>query len=96
MSDLDHVIEIGPRIIFNLYESEDKNFRFRLGVPLRTAYATDFRHTRNIGLVFSPYLQVRYFTSGWESAISLGPMWADETYHDYFYEVAPQHNTFCI
>jgi len=93
MSDLDHIIEIGPRIIFNLYESEDKNFRFRLGVPLRTAYATDFGHTQNIGLVFSPYLQARYFFTGWESAISLGPMWADETFHDYFYEVAPHNVT---
>ena len=91
MTDLDDIIEIGPRMLFNLYESEDKNLRFRVGVPLRTAYATDFSHTENIGFVFSPYLQIRYFTSGWESAVSLGPMWANESYHDYFYEVAPQY-----
>ena len=93
MSDLNHIIEIGPRILFNLYESDDKNLRFRLGLPLRTAYATDFSHTENIGVVFSPYLQARYFTTGWESAISFGPMWANEEYHDYFYEVAPRYTT---
>ena len=93
MSDLDNIIEIGPRVLFNLYESDDKNLRFRLGIPLRTAYATDFRRTENVGLVFSPYLQARYFSTGWESAISIGPMWANEAYHDYFYEVAPQYVT---
>jgi outer membrane scaffolding protein for murein synthesis (MipA/OmpV family) len=93
MTNLDNVIEVGPRILFNLYESEDKNFRFRFAAPLRTAYATDFRDTENIGFIFSPYLQVRYFTSGWESAVSLGPMWANELYHDYFYEVAPKYVT---
>lgn len=93
MSDLDNIIEIGPRILFNLYDSDDKNLRFRLGVPLRTAYATDFRQTKDVGLVFSPYLQARYFTAGWVSAISFGPMWASEAYHDYFYEVAPQYVT---
>ena len=87
MKDLDHIIEIGPRILLNLYVSEDKNFRLRFGLPLRTAFATDFNYTKNIGLVLSPYLQVRYFTSGWESAISFGPMWANESYHNYFYEV---------
>lgn len=93
MRDLEHIIEIGPRILFNLYESDDKNLRFRLGVPLRTAYATDFRGTENIGLVFSPYLQASYFAKGWVSSISFGPMWANEEYHDYFYEVAPQYVT---
>jgi outer membrane scaffolding protein for murein synthesis (MipA/OmpV family) len=93
MTDLANIIEIGPRIQFNLYQSKDKNLRFRFAAPLRTAYATDFSHTENIGLVFSPYLQLRYFTSGWESAVSVGPMWASEEYHDYFYEVAPQYVT---
>lgn len=93
MTDLGNIIEVGPRILVNLYESADKNLRLRFAAPLRTAYATDLEHTENIGLVFAPYLQLRYFTSGWESSVSLGPMWADEEYHDYFYEVAPQYET---
>jgi len=93
MTDLANVIEVGPRIQFNLFQSEDKNLRIRFAAPLRTAYATDFEHTQNIGLVFSPYLQLRYFNTGWESSVSLGPMWADEEYHDYFYEIAPQYVT---
>ena len=93
MSDLGHIIELGPRIQFKLYQSEDKNTRVRLAIPLRTALATNFNNTENIGLVFSPYLQFRHFKAGWESAVSIGPSWASEEYHDYFYEVKPQYAT---
>jgi outer membrane scaffolding protein for murein synthesis (MipA/OmpV family) len=93
MVDLANVIEVGPRIQFKLYQSEDKNLRLRLAVPLRTALATNFTKTESIGLVFSPYLQLRYFKAGWESAFSIGPSWASEEYHDYFYEVKPQYAT---
>ena len=93
MSDLGHIIEFGPRVQFKLYQSQDNNIRIRFALPLRTAYATDFNHTENIGWVFSPYLQFRYFKTGWESAFSIGPVWSTEQYHDYFYEVTPQHST---
>ncbi len=92
MPDIDAIIELGPRIQFNLYESDNKNLRFRLGLPFRAAVATDIGHTKAIGWVFSPYLQLRYY-SGWESAISIGPVWASEEYHDYFYEVASEYAT---
>jgi len=92
MSDLDPVIELGPRIQFNLYQSVDTNLRFRFAVPLRTAIATDINHTQEIGWIFSPYFQLRYF-SGWETALSIGPVWASEEYHDYFYEVAAEFST---
>ena len=93
MTDLGHILELGPRVQFKLYQSQGKNIRIRFALPLRTAYATDFNRTENIGWVFSPYLQFRYFKSGWESAISVGPVWASEQYHDYFYDVAPQYST---
>ena len=93
MTDLGHIIEVGPRIQYNLYQSEDKNLRFRFALPLRTAFATDFSRTENIGWVLSPYLQLRYFNNGWESAISAGPTWSNEEYNNYFYKVAPQYAT---
>lgn len=93
MTDLDPIIELGPRVEFKLYQSDDKNIRFRFAMPLRAAFATDISNTEAIGWVFSPYLQVRYFNSGWETAVSIGPVWASEEYHDYFYEVAPQYAT---
>lgn len=93
MTDLDPILELGPRVEFKLYQSDDKNVRFRFAMPLRAAFATDLSHTQSIGWVFSPYLQLRYFNTGWETAVSVGPVWASEEYHDYFYEVAPQYAT---
>jgi len=93
MTDLDPIIELGPRVEFKLYKSDDENIRFRFALPLRAAFATDLSHTESVGWVFSPYVQLRYFNSGWETAVSLGPVWASEEYHDYFYEVAPQYAT---
>lgn len=93
MTDLANIIEVGPRIQYNLYQSQDKNFRFRFSLPLRTGFATDFIRTENIGWVLSPYLQLRYFNSGWESAFSIGPTWADKEYNSYFYKVDPQYAT---
>ena len=89
MDNLNAVIELGPRLQFSLYESEDKNLRLRFALPVREAF--EFGKFQDIGWVFSPYLQLRYFTSGWESALSMGPVWASEAYHDYFYQVAPQY-----
>ena len=93
MTDLDPIIELGPRVEFKLYKSDDDNIRLRFALPLRAAFATDLSHTENIGWVFSPYVQLRYFNTGWETAVSVGPVWASEEYHDYFYEVAPQYAT---
>ena len=93
MFNLGHIIEVGPRVQYKLYQSKDNNVRFRFALPLRAAFATDFNNTENIGLVFAPYLQLRYFNTGWESAFSLGPIWANEEYHDYFYEVESQYAT---
>jgi len=92
MPDLNPVFELGPRLQFDLYTSQDQSLRVRAALPLRMAIATDISHTRNVGLVFSPYLQVRYY-SGWETALSLGPIWASESYHDYYYQVDPEFAT---
>lgn len=91
MNNLDAVIELGPRLKLSLYQSEDKNFRLRFALPLREAY--ELGELTSIGWVFSPYLELRYFQSGWETSAAAGPVWASEKYHDYFYQVDPQYAT---
>lgn len=90
MPDLNPVIELGPRAQFDLYSSQDESLRIRAALPLRMAIATDINHTQNIGLVLSPYLQIRFY-AGWETSLSLGPIWANESYHDYYYQVDPEY-----
>lgn len=93
MSDLDSILEIGPRIQWKLYESQNKNFRVRCALPFRKAFASDLNSVDTVGWVIAPYMQVRYFKTGWESAFSAGPLWGSESYHDYFYSVKPENAT---
>ena len=84
MPDLDALLEVGPRFQWFLYQSDDKRLRLRLGAPVRLA--VNLSEGGNEGWFFAPYLQVRYY-SRMETALSIGPMWASEKYHDYFYQV---------
>jgi len=90
MPDLDALLEVGPRFQWFIYESDDQRLRFRFGAPVRVAI--NLSNAENEGWFFAPYFQIRYFST-METAFSIGPMWASEKYHDYFYQVDPQFAT---
>ncbi len=90
MPDLDALLEVGPRFHWFIYESNDHRLRFRFGAPVRMAI--NLSNAENEGWIFAPYFQVRYF-SIMETAFSVGPMWASEKYHDFFYQVDSQFAT---
>ncbi|MFV2061209.1 MAG: MipA/OmpV family protein [Gammaproteobacteria bacterium] len=92
MPDLKAVVEIGPRLMFYPYTSSDKRFRIRIALPVRLAIATNVIETNTIGGTFSPYIQFRFFNYV-ETAITIGPYWATEKYHDTFYQVDTQYVT---
>lgn len=92
MPDLYPVFEVGPRAQFKLYSNAQDTLQLRLAIPLRLAIATDIRHNRSLGPVLSPYLQLRY-NRQWSLSLSAGPLFAGETYHDYYYQVDPQYAT---
>jgi len=92
MPNLNAIIEIGPRLLFYPYTSDDESFQIRIGLPLRAAVATRIVETEFIGGTFSPYIQFRHY--GYNTTIfSIGPFWATEQYHDYFYQVDPEFVT---
>ena len=86
MEDLHPVIELGPRAQVTLYQSEKSDFWVRASFPIRAAIASDFKDTRSVGWVFSPYIQV-HINHKRDADFSIGPMWASEEFHDYVYEV---------
>lgn len=90
MPDLDAILEAGPRLQYYLWHSKDQRLRLRLAAPLRMA--VNLSELENEGFLFAPYFQVRYY-SFMETALSLGPMWASEKYHDYYYQVDSQYAT---
>lgn len=90
MPDLDAILEVGPRLQWFMWESDDQRLRLRLGAPIRLAI--NLSDAGNEGWFFSPYFQVRYY-SNMETALSIGPMWASEKFHDYYYQVDSQYAT---
>ncbi len=96
MPDLDATLEVGPVLEITLARDRkiDYNYRFRLRLPARAAFATDVIHWSYIGWVFYPHLALDLrpeFAGGrWNLGFAAGPLYATRKYNDYFYSVAPQ------
>jgi len=92
MPDLNPVVEIGPRLVFDPYSNKNKSFRIQFALPLRMAIATNIVETQTLGWTFAPYMQFRFINYA-NTALTIGPYWATDKYHDYFYQVVPQYAT---
>jgi MipA family protein len=97
MPDLDPTLEFGPSLRWLWWMSEDRDSTLTLYLPLRSVLATDFSHSQSIGWVFAPHVtyDVQNFGpgGGWNFGVSLGPLYATEKYHDYYYQVSPEFAT---
>jgi outer membrane scaffolding protein for murein synthesis (MipA/OmpV family) len=90
MPDLDAILEVGPRFQWHLWESQDHRLRLRFAAPIRAAI--NLSDAGNEGWFFAPYFQIRYYST-METAFSIGPMWASEKFHDYYYQVDSAYAT---
>ena len=90
MPDLDPTFQLGPRAEFLLYQSEDRRFQLLAGLPVRKAIVVSKDSLREIGWVFSPYLEWSYINK-WTTNLTIGPIWTSDDFHRYFYEVEPQY-----
>lgn len=96
MPDLWPTGEIGPSLDLRLWQDEARRHLWSLRLPLRAVFATDLTDVRDAGVLFAPHLDYRGPTPGaaeWRTNISIGPLFASERYHAYFYEVAPAYAT---
>jgi outer membrane protein len=97
MPDLDPTLEIGARLDITLLRKPDRRIEVTLGLPVRTVIASDFSHSKNIGWVFGPQLNVDFRDiwpgEGWNLGLAAGPLYGDRRYHNYFYGVAPAFAT---
>jgi outer membrane scaffolding protein for murein synthesis (MipA/OmpV family) len=96
MSDLDPTFEIGPSLEIQLWEGQTKE-QLTLALPLRAAVATNLSHFKNIGWVFAPHLDLKLPVFGAKDNgildFTLGPLYASNKYHDYYYAVGPVFKT---
>ena len=96
MPDLDFAFEAGPMLEVNLWREPIKKQRIALQLPLRAVVVSDFRRFDDAGWIFAPRIlwQAPYFQPGdLDIDVTLGPLFASDSYHDYYYRVQPQYAT---
>lgn len=97
MPSLDYTLEAGPMAIFHLWENQERTFELTFECPFRESFATDLSYIKPVGFITVPYFNFIFKprSPGWtfDAEFSIGPMFADQKYHDRFYSVAPQFQT---
>lgn len=97
MPGLDPLVEVGVELTAILWRAAESDHRFAVVAPLRMVYSVgdplfDFQ-----GLTLSPYFNYRIRQHEEDRLTSynasIGPIFATNLYHEYFYEVAPEFET---
>jgi outer membrane scaffolding protein for murein synthesis (MipA/OmpV family) len=94
MPDLDPTFEIGPSVNVVLARPWP-NHTLKLKLPVRSVIATDFSSTEQAGWIFNPHLNLdsKDVFGGWNTGLSLGPLFGNRKYHAYYYEVPSKYAT---
>jgi len=93
MEELDASFELGPSLEYRLMQSELSSLWLEL--PLRFAYTVN-GSLESIGRVFHPRLAWRRPAAGkqdWKLRLAAGPLYADKTFHGYYYNVSATDST---
>ena len=101
MPGLDPIGEIGPSLEVSLWRDGERHVNGEtelwLRLPVRAALSAGDPLLAHRGWVFSPSLDLVYRKGRARSLqrwnLSLGPLYATQSYHDYFYEVDPKYVT---
>ncbi|MBI5782982.1 MAG: MipA/OmpV family protein [Gammaproteobacteria bacterium] len=94
MPDIDPTVEVGPSLEIYLLRDKARDRAWSIRLPWRAVAATDLSHVDGIGWVFAPHLNYEARRlDGWGLGVAAGPLYASEKYHDYYYEVSPDHAT---
>jgi outer membrane protein len=96
MPNLRSTVELGPSLDVHLWRSADSSIKLDLVMPLRLPITLE-GSPQTLGWNFSPRLNLDIADiggkPGWNFGIGVGPLFAAERYHEYFYSVAPRFAT---
>ena len=94
MPDLDPTFQVGPSLEICLLKDTNSERVVQFCLPVRAVVATDLTRWNGEGFVAHPELTFDWRNigpgKGWNFGLAVGPLFATEKYHDYYYEVAPQ------
>jgi len=86
MDDLELMLEAGPTLQYTL--SRTDHDEWRIDFPVRGAFVAGDEFMRHQGWIFSPALHYeRDLASGWIVSTNVGPVYTDQRYNAYFYDV---------
>ena len=96
MPDLETVLQVGPSLEFLLTELKRDKLDVRFELPLRSAIATDIKHTSNLGWMMEPRFSIekrRIHKSGLAMKFTAGLKYASSDFHAYYYDVSSDFAT---
>jgi len=90
MRDLKPTVELGPSFDLHLWRSADERMKLDVVMPLRGPITVE-ASPRSIGVVFAPRVNLDIADvagyTGWNFGVGVGPIFADDKFHSYFYSV---------
>jgi len=96
MPDLDPTLEFGPSLRWLWYENAPRDTFVAFHLPVRAVVATNFRYTHDLGWIVAPSVVLDVLNLGAPGltfSAGLGPLYATEKYHDYYYQVTNEFAT---
>ncbi len=91
MPDLDVLAEIGPNLRVDLVENNDLHLQFQLPVRGTFSFGDDAGDYQ--GWTSNPRLVAKTNSGEWNLVSSFGPVFSDQKYHAYIYDVDPEFVT---
>ena len=96
MPDLEPTFELGPSFEVHLWRSSDRDVKLDLVMPLRVPITIE-SSPRSLQWMFAPRLNIDFENfggqAGWNFGAGVGPVFAADKFHDYFYSVPAQFAT---
>lgn len=90
MPNLDPTFEAGPSVEILLARDKILDYKITLTFPVRAVFSTDFKSVNSVGWNFGTRLNIDQYNiggKGWDFGLSLGPIFGDQAYHTYYYQV---------
>jgi MipA family protein len=96
MPDLKPTLELGPSFEVHLWRSTDRDTKLDLVMPLRVPITLE-SSPRSLQWMFAPRLNIDFENvgghAGWNFGAGVGPVFAADKFHEYFYSVPAQFAT---
>jgi MipA family protein len=96
MPDLKPTLELGPSVEVHLWRAADRDVKFDLVMPLRVPITLE-SSPQSLQWIFAPRFNIDFENvggpGGWNVGGGIGPVFAADKFHEYFYSVPAQFAT---